>query len=136
MIIRHAVRQEDIGHLRHAVDRLILAFTGAGQNNYSRGMIYFRWLLSDGAADAEQQRAVLATGVLNPSGKPGKADDLIERSRRAGESCPRRGGEGRKEVLSPLMGIAINHVGLVAGIRMRTKMRYPIPRSLVRVDVG
>ena len=70
LTIRRAIRRMDIGHLRRAVDHLIIPFSGAGQHNYGREMIFMRWLLSD-AADPALQRAILATGVINPSGKHG-----------------------------------------------------------------
>lgn len=63
--VRKAIRMQDIGHLRRIVDYLIPMFLGAGQSNYSREIIYLRWLLCDNASDPKLQRAILSTGVTN-----------------------------------------------------------------------
>ena len=78
MTVRRAVRRQDIGHLRRAVDLLISPFLGAGQNNYGKMMIYLRWLLDQ---DPVLQKAILAASVVNISGRRGKAlaaDELLE----------------------------------------------------------
>lgn len=54
---------------RQLVDPLILYFNGSGQHNYGREMIYYRWLLSD-ACTPELQHAILASGLINTTGKP------------------------------------------------------------------
>ena len=53
--------------LRRVVDPLILVF-GAGQHNYGREMLYYRWLLSD-ANTPELQHAILAAGLVNRPGR-------------------------------------------------------------------
>ncbi|SMR62197.1 unnamed protein product [Zymoseptoria tritici ST99CH_1E4] len=75
-----ATRNEDIGHMRRLVDRLTISFLGAGQSNYSREIIYLRWLLSE-ALDLKLQTGILASSVINQSGKRSKAvatDKMLE----------------------------------------------------------
>lgn len=70
LTIHHAVKFADIGLLRRTVEPLIVMFTGAGQTNYGYEMMYLRWLLSD-ACDPVLQRSILASSLVNWSGKPG-----------------------------------------------------------------
>jgi hypothetical protein len=49
------------------VDPLIIHFYGAGQRNYGKEMLYYRWLLSP-ACTLELQRAILTSGLVNWSG--------------------------------------------------------------------
>ena len=70
--IRQAIRIQDVGHLRYAVDYLILAFIGLGQSNYSRKILYLYQLLSD-TTYLKLQKAILTTSIINPSRKRSKA---------------------------------------------------------------
>ena len=76
LFVRHAVRHGDIGLLDSLIDILGLWFAGAGQTNYALEMLHFRWLLD--SSSPELRHALLASSVVNPSGKPGKfkATDL------------------------------------------------------------
>ncbi|KIV98311.1 uncharacterized protein PV09_09843 [Verruconis gallopava] len=67
LIVRYAVKHGDIGLLRRVVDPLIIVFFGAGQRNYGREMIYYRWLLSPACSDT-LQHAILASGLVNWQG--------------------------------------------------------------------
>jgi hypothetical protein len=77
LTLRHAIRYGDIGLLRRLVDPLAVIFFGAGQHNYGREMLYLRWNLTKVNAP-ELQHAILASGLVNWTGKPGcnKAIDL------------------------------------------------------------
>jgi hypothetical protein len=68
LVIRYAVKHADIGLLRRMVDPLALMFFGAGQHNYGREMVYYRWLLSPASSDV-LQRAILASGLVNWRGQ-------------------------------------------------------------------
>lgn len=68
LTVRHAVKNGDIGMLRRLVDPLIILFNGAGQHNYVREMLYYRWLLSP-ANTPELQHAILASGLVNWHGR-------------------------------------------------------------------
>ena len=68
LTVRHAVKHGDIGMLRRLVDPLIILFFGAGQHNYGREMLYYRWQLSD-VNTPELQHAILAAGLLNWPGR-------------------------------------------------------------------
>ena len=77
LTVRHAVKYSDIGMLRRLIDPLAVVFFGAGQHNYGREMLYYRWLLSD-VSSPELQHSILSSGLVNWTGKPGgfKAVDL------------------------------------------------------------
>ena len=68
LTVRHAVKHGDIGMLRRVVDPLVVVFFGAGQHNYGREMLYYRWLLSD-ANTPELQHAILTAGLVNWPGR-------------------------------------------------------------------
>jgi len=68
LTIAHAVKTGDIGLLRRLVDPLIVVFFGAGQHNYGKEMLFYRWLLSPVNTD-ELQRAILASGLVNWVGR-------------------------------------------------------------------
>ena len=70
LIIGHAVKHGDIGLLRRTVPLLAVMFFGAGQHNYGHEMLHYHWLLSD-ASSLELQHAVLASGLVNWTGKAG-----------------------------------------------------------------
>ena len=70
LTVRRAIKYGDVGMLRRMVDPLIVFFTGAGQTNYSREMLYYRWLLSP-ANSPELQHAILASGLVNWRGYAG-----------------------------------------------------------------
>lgn len=70
LTIRRAVKYADVGILRRVVDPLIVLFFGAGQTNYGREMLYYRWLLSP-ANDNILQSSILASGLMNWRGHAG-----------------------------------------------------------------
>ena len=70
LTIRRAIKYADIGILRRMVDPLVIFFLGAGQTNYGREMLYYRWLLSS-ANTPELQLAILSSGLVNWRGHSG-----------------------------------------------------------------
>ncbi|SMY22610.1 unnamed protein product [Zymoseptoria tritici ST99CH_1A5] len=79
MTLRQATRRMDIGHVDRCLEQLAIVFFGAGQSNYGREMLYFRWLLLNSAPVL--QRALLACGFVNMAGRYGKGlavDELLE----------------------------------------------------------
>ena len=78
LTVRHAVKHGDVGMLRRVVDPLVVVFFGAGQHNYGREMLYYRWLLSD-VNTPELQHAILAAGLVNWPGRA-TADKPIDLS--------------------------------------------------------
>lgn len=68
LAVRSALKYGDTHILRSLVDQLILVFWGAGQHNYGREMLYYRWLLSP-VNDDTLQEAVLSSGIVNWQGK-------------------------------------------------------------------
>lgn len=75
LTIRKAIKYADVGILRRMVDPLIIFFTGAGQSNYSREMLYYRWLLSP-ANTPTLQYAILAAGLVNWRGYQGASKPI------------------------------------------------------------
>jgi hypothetical protein len=77
LVVHHAVKFGDIGHMRRLVDPLLVFFLGASQHNYGREMLYYRWNLS-AVNTPELQHAILASGLVNWLGKASshKAIDL------------------------------------------------------------
>jgi len=69
LVVQYAVKRGDIGHLRRIVDPLIIAFFGAGQQNYGREMLFYRWNLHSSVNSDELQYAILASGLVNWSGR-------------------------------------------------------------------
>ena len=73
LIIYIATRKIDVGYLYYIIDILIPIFLGSSQNNYSREIIYTRYLLIDTIANKVLQKSILASIVVNPSSIPRKS---------------------------------------------------------------
>lgn len=69
MTLRHTIRVGNIGLIRRMIDRLCAWFYGAEQLNYGREMLYLQWLLTDRTSTPELQHAILASSLVNLSGR-------------------------------------------------------------------
>lgn len=69
MTLRHAIKYADIGLVRRVIDQCCVAFIGNKQSRYAAEMLRFRWLISSAACYPELQRAILANGLVNTSGR-------------------------------------------------------------------
>ena len=70
LLLKHAIKYGDIGHLRHAIDAVVLIFLGAGASNYTTELLFLQRCLHTEFCSEELQRAILATSFVNISGKP------------------------------------------------------------------
>lgn len=79
LTFRHAIKHGDIGLIRRMLDPLAVFFFGAEQHKYGYEMLHLRWLLTDGVSDPALQRSILASGLVNISGRPDsfQAFDLV-----------------------------------------------------------
>ena len=69
LAFRHAVKHGDIRLIRHMLEPLAVFLYGAEQHKYGYEMLHLRWLLSDGVSDPALQQSILASGLVNISGR-------------------------------------------------------------------
>src|SRR4051812_4338462 len=62
--LQQAIRNGDIGILPILFARLVPLFSGAGQQNYEKEILYLYWLLHDSIYKPPLQRAILAGSLL------------------------------------------------------------------------
>ena len=79
LTLRHAIKHGDIGVIRRMLEPLTIFFFGAEQHKYGYEMLHLRWLMTDGVSDPALQRSILASGLVNTSGRPDsfQAFDLV-----------------------------------------------------------
>ncbi|KAH8751037.1 hypothetical protein F5883DRAFT_434467 [Diaporthe sp. PMI_573] len=68
LLLKYAVKHADLGLLRRAIARSCVYFHASGQHKYAYEMLYLQRLISTDAAAPELQRAILANGLVNPTG--------------------------------------------------------------------
>lgn len=71
LLLDHSIKAGDVGMLWRMVAPLSAMFYGAEQYEYGLKMLHLRWLLSDQLADQELQESIIASGLVNLSGREG-----------------------------------------------------------------
>lgn len=69
-LLCYGIKHADLGLIKLAVDRCILIFHARSHRNYAFISLWLKWLTDTPAADEQLQRAILANGLFNMSGKP------------------------------------------------------------------
>ena len=69
LTFQHAIKHGDIGLIRRMLEPLAIFFYGAEQHKYGYEMLHLRWLISDGVSNPALQRSILASGLVNISGR-------------------------------------------------------------------